>query len=306
MFSDYQFNITKAQDSYIWDDKKQRLIDFTSGWNVANLGWNNKEIKQAIINQAKNNIYSPMWLADEIQEQYADLLTKSLPKELNSITREVAGVNANIMAIKTARTYTHKKKIISFSDTFHGSLYHALQLGYAPEYAVSKAVFLNFDNHIHMDYPKVRYHDKNEKQILSAFCQKLEKLLSDHNDIAAIVTEAGIVTGWGSTKIAPHGFLTAIRKITKKYGVLLILDEVGTGFSRCGQLFGMNIESVVPDIVTFAKAMGNGTVMAATVTTKTIAETTYQKSNPQSTFAWGPLNVAAAYKTLEIHLRDKV
>ncbi len=306
IFSEYQFKISKAQDSYIWDEKGNELIDFTSGWNVVNLGWNNKEVNDAIAKQAKKNIYTSMWLADPIQEEYAEKLTSSLPKTLTAITREVSGVTANIMAIKTARAYTGKRKIISFRDTFHGSLYQTLQLGYSPEYPISKAIFLDFRDHIQLKYPRVNFHDKNEDQILADFLFEFEKILKSDKEIGAFITESGIITGWGSTFIAPKGFLTEVRKLTKKYEVLLILDEVGTGFSRTGKLYGMNHENVVPDIVTFAKGIGNGATVAATATSQEIAEKTFSKSNPQSTFGWSPLNVAGALKTLEIHLRDKV
>lgn len=305
-FSDYQFGLSKASGSFVWDDQGKKLIDFTSGWNVTNLGWNNEEIKKAIIDQAKKNIYSSMWTEDPIQNKYAKVLTDSLPKGLELITREATGVTANIMAIKTVRAYTGKRKILSFRDTFHGSLYQTLQLGYAPEYPVSKSIFLDFKNHIQLIYPRVKHDDKNESQILSEFSKNLEEVLKNDNDIAAFITESGIISGWGSTYVAPRGFLTEIRNLTKKYGVLLIVDEVGTGFSRTGKLFGINHENVTPDIMVFAKAMGNGAAIAATITTKEIGEKTYTKSNPQSTFGWMPLNVAAALKTLEIHQRDKV
>lgn len=305
-FSDWQFDIKKASGSFVWDSDGHKMIDFTSGWNVVNLGWNNNEINSAIIKQAKKNIYAAMWHADPIQEQYAEKLVASLPKGLKAITREVSGVTANIMAIKTARAYTGKRKILSFRDTFHGSLYQSLQLGYAPEYAISKAIFLDFKDHIQLQYPRVNHKDLNEKNILDGFISELEKILKADSDIAAFVTESGIISGWGSTFIAPKGFLSAVRKLTKKYGVMLILDEVGTGFSRTGKLFGMNHEKVTPDIVTFAKAMGNGAVIAATVTTQEIAEQTFTKSNPQSTYGWAPINVAAALKTLEIHQRDRI
>lgn len=305
-FSDYQFQVTKAKDSFIWDDKGNKLIDFTSGWNVTNLGWNNDEIKKAIISQVKKNIYSSMWLADPIQEEYAHKLVESLPRPLSTVTREVSGVTANIMAIKTARAYTGKRKILSFRDTFHGSLYQTLQLGYSPEYPISKAIFLDFRDHIHLNYPRINFADKDQQKTLDDFLYKLDDLLKKEKDIAAFITESGIITGWGSTFIAPKGFLSAIRKLTRKYGILLILDEVGTGFSRTGKLYGMNHENVVPDIATFAKGIANGAAIAATVTTTEIAEKTFSKSNPQSTFGWSPLNVAAALKTLEIHQRDKV
>lgn len=305
-FSDFQFKISKAKDSFIWDDNGKKLIDFTSGWNVVNLGWNNEEVNDAIVAQAKKNIYTSMWLEDPIQAEYAKKLTDSLPKSLNTVTREVSGVTANIMALKTARAYTGKRKILSFRDTFHGSLYQTLQLGYSPEYPISKAIFLDFKDHIHLQYPRINLEDKNEKKILSDFLIKVEKIFKTDSDIAAFITESGVITGWGSTFIAPHRFLTEIKKLTKKYGVLLILDEVGTGFSRTGKLYGMDHENVTPDIVTFAKGIANGAAIAATVTTFEIAEKTFNKSNPQSTFGWTPLNVAAALKTLEIHRRGRL
>jgi len=306
-FSDYQFTVLKAKGSFLWNNQGKKLIDFASGWNVTNLGWNHPEITQAMIKQIKTNTYIPQWTLDPIQEKYAEELAKSLPKGLNCFTRETSGASANIMALKTARAYTGKKKIVSFKDTFHGSLYSLLELGYSPNYAVAKAVSLNFQNNIHLDYPRVKSSDKNEKQILTFFEKNLEKVLKDNKDVAAIVCEAGIITGWGSTFVAPKGFLTAIRKLTKKYHVLLILDEVGTGFSRCGKLFGLEIENVIPDIITFAKGMVNGAAaIGAMGTTKEIAEKTINKSNPQATFGWMPDACAASLKTLEIHKRDRI
>ena len=121
------------------------------------------------------------------------------------------------------------------------------------------------------------------------------------------MTEAGIITGWGSVSVAPSGYLRLIRELTQKYGVLLILDEVGTGFSRCGKLFALELDNIVPDIVTLAKGISNGAgVIAAVVTTSAIADATFAKAHLTSTFGWTPLACAAALKTLEIHQRDKV
>lgn len=305
-FSDYSFEVAKAEGSYIWEKGGKKLIDFTSGWNVTNLGWNHPEITEAMIKQAKKNTYTPMWTADPIQNQYADLLTSSLPKELNSIGRATGGTEANEEAIKTVRAYTGKKKIIGFRDTYHGQSFASLAIGNAPNYTVAKAIAPLLQGFVQMNFPRMLVNDKNESLILNKFKNELEDILSK-KDIAAIICEAGIITGWGSTYMAPKRFLTEIRRLTKKYGALLILDEVGTGFSRCGKLFGMNIENVIPDIVTFAKGIVNGAVaIGAMVTTKEIAEATYTKSNLTSTFGWTPIACAASLKTLEIHKRDKV
>ncbi len=301
-FCEYRFVFTKARDSYVWDDQKRKLIDFTSGWNVTNLGWNNGEIRDAIISQAKKNTYAPMWTADPIQNELAKKFSESLPAVLNAFGRTTGGTESNEEAIKTARAYTGRKKIIGFTNTYHGQSYATLAIGYLPEYAVSKAIAPMLGDFIHINFP-----DKHNPAVsLEKFAEELESILKKR-DVAALVTEAGIITGWGSTLIAPDGYLSLVRKLTKKYGTLLILDEVGTGFSRCGALFGMQLENITPDIATFAKGVCNGSVaIGAMVTSKEIAESTYAKSNLTSTFGWTPIACAAVLKTLEIHKREKL
>ena len=147
---------------------------------------------------------------------------------------------------------------------------------------------------------------KSEKETLDNFLADFEVLLKK-KDVAAIITEAGIVTGWGSTYVAPEGYLKAVRKLTQQYGTLLILDEVGTGFSRTGKLFGMEHENVVPDFVTFAKAISNGgAAIGAVVTRREIAEPAHLDAFLISTFGWTPVACAASLATLKVHIRDKI
>jgi acetylornithine/succinyldiaminopimelate/putrescine aminotransferase len=303
-YSDWSFDVSKAKGDFVWDKSGKRMIDFTSGWNVTNLGWNHPEITQAIIDQARKNTYAAMWTADEIQNEYAKVLTQSLPKGLDAVGRATGGTEANEEAIKTARSYTGRKKIIGFKNTYHGQSFGTIAIGFLPEYVESFSPLVG--GFVQMDYPKLFGSNKDPNEILSDFGKKLEKFLAK-KDVAAIVTEAGIITGWGSTYVAPKGFLTLVRKLTKKYGTMMILDEVGTGFSRCGKLYGMEIENVVPDIATFAKGLSNGAAaIGAMVTMTEIAEKTYKKSNLTSTFGWTPIACAVALKTLQIHKRDKI
>lgn len=296
-FTNWLFDIKKAEGSYVWDTEGHKMVDFTSAWNVTNLGWNNLEVTDAMIKQTKKNTQAVLWSADEIQIKYAEELTSSLPKELTAIGRATGGTEANEMAIKTARAYTGRSKIIGFKDTYHGQSFATLAVGYSPEYAVSKAIAPMLGGFIQMNFPT---------ENLELFLKNLEDILSK-KDVAAILCEAGIITGWGSTFVAPTGFLQGIRKLTKKYGTLIILDEVGTGFSRCGKLFGMELWDVVPDIATFAKGISNGAAaIGAMVTTEEIAEKTLAKSNLTSTFGWSLIACAASLKTLQIHKRDKI
>lgn len=304
MFSDWIFDVSKARGDFIWDKAGNKLIDFTSGWNVTNLGWNHPEISEAIIKQTKKNTYASMWTADSTQNEYAKLLTQSLPKVLNAAGRATGGTEANEEALKTARAYTGRKKFVGFKNTYHGQSFATRAIGTIPEY--SKAISPLVPGFIQMDYPAVASNAINERELLKRFANKFEKILSKR-EVAAIVTEAGIITGWGSTYVAPKGYLTLVRKLTKKYGTLLILDEVGTGFSRCGKLFGLELEGVTPDIVTFAKGISNGAqAIGAMVTTKEIAQKMSKVTDITSTFGWTPVACAAALKTLQIHIRDEV
>ncbi|MBI4097634.1 MAG: aspartate aminotransferase family protein, partial [Candidatus Levybacteria bacterium] len=303
-YSDWMFDLAKAQGSYLWTKDGKKLIDFTSGWNVTNLGWNNEEIASALTQQIKKNTYAPMWSSDPIQNALAEALTRSLPRQLNAVGRATGGTEANEEAMKTARAYTGRKKILGFRNTYHGQSFGTMSIGYLPEYV--KDISPLVGDFMQIDFPKVFGGNKNPQDILVNFEKELESTLST-NEIAALVTEAGIITGWGSTHIAPASFLTTVRKLTKKYGTLLILDEVGTGFSRCGELYGMLLENIVPDIATFAKGLSNGVAaIGAMVTTEDIANKTISKSNLTSTFGWTPIACAGALKTLEIHLRNKM
>jgi acetylornithine/succinyldiaminopimelate/putrescine aminotransferase len=106
--------------------------------------------------------------------------------------------------------------------------------------------------------------------------------------------------------IAFPGFLKSLRALTEKYGTLLIIDEVGTGFSRIGKLFGFEHSGIIPDMIVLAKGISNGASAIGTVVGKSkIFKETFPHINLISTFGWTPIACAAALKSLEIHLRDK-
>ncbi|MBI4003181.1 MAG: aspartate aminotransferase family protein [Nitrospira defluvii] len=297
MYLDWSFDIERAEGSYLWTQNGQQLIDFTSGWNTTNLGWNHPEIAEALIGQVKKNTYAPMWTADAVQNEYAALLTGALPAPLTAVGRATGGTEANEMAIKTARAFTGRKTIVGFRETFHGQSVNTLAIGF-PGPPVQDFVQLT--------YPQTYRTNNSPELVLQEFAGELERVLSTRG-MAAVFTEAGIITGWGSTYVAPTGYLPLVRKLTEQYGTLMILDEVGTGFSRCGSLFGLELDGVTPDIVTFAKAISNGAApIGAMATREDIAEATLAKSILLSTFGWTPVACAAALRTLQIHQRDKV
>lgn len=291
--------LSKSAGAEIWDKNGKRYIDFTSGWNVTNLGWNNKEITDALVAQANKNVQGLLWGSDPIQEEYAAAITAALPKGLDACVKATSGTEAIEVSVKIARAYTNRKKIIGFDGLYHGQLFASLALG-APGHKREKLTPL-VPEITPIAFPHEDIGEANFKKFLAEF----EALLAK-NDIAAVVTEPGIITGWGSTLLAYPGFLTKVRELTAKYGTLLIVDEVGTGFSRTGKLFGIEHEGVVPDMVAFAKGISNGAAAIGTLVGRSeIFEPAFADAVLISTFGWTPVACAAALKTLQIHQRDK-
>lgn len=291
--------LSKSEGSRIWDREGKEYIDFTSGWNVTNLGWNHPEVNEAVIQQTKKNVQGLLWGSDPIQEEYAAALTAALPKELDACVKATSGTEAVEVAIKIARSYTNRKKIIGFQGLYHGQLFASLALGALANQREKLTPLVPDITPI--GFPR----DTIGEEGFTNFITELEALLSKE-DVAAVVTEPGIITGGGSTFLAYPGFLAKVRELTQKYGTLLIVDEVGSGFSRTGTLFGIEHENVVPDMIALAKAISNGAAaIGATVGKTEIFEAAFDDAILISTFGWTPIACAAALKTLQVHQRDK-
>ena len=302
-FLDWEMDISKAENDLLWDATGKMYIDFTSGWNVVNLGWNNKEVFEEFLT-CKNELNSCIWTGNHHQKEFAKELSKYLPAQMSVFGKATGGTEANEEAIKTARAFTGRKKIVGFKNSYHGQSIQTMSLGFSAE-EMDKISSPNSD-YIQMDFPNLYRTAYLRDNIIENFSNKLEEVLL-HEDVAAIVTEAGIITGWGSAHVAPDSFTSVVRRLTKKYGTLWILDEVGTGFSRCGKLFGFQINNQEPDIITMAKGSTNGIQPLGTMaTTDKIAAPTLEKTNMTSTFGWNPLACKIALKVLNIHNRDKV
>lgn len=294
------FRMSKAEGSFVWDRNGKKYIDFTSGWNVTNLGWNHPEVNEAVILQTKKNVQGLLWGSDPVQEEYAAKLTATLPGELDTCAKATGGTEAIEESIKVARAATGRKKIIGFKKSYHGQLFASLALGASPD--MVERISPLVPEFLQLDFPSESSGEENFKNFIVALEEALSK-----RDVAALITEPGIITGWGSTVVAYPDFLKSIRNLTKKYGTLLIVDEVGTGFSRTGKMFGIEHENVVPDMIVFAKGISNGAAAIGTVVgSSDLFQSTFPYVNLISTFGWTPIACAAALKTLEIHQREKV
>ncbi len=295
-----QLSISKAEGALIWDKDGKEFIDFTSGWNITNLGWNHPEVNDAVAAQTQKNVHGLLWGSDPVQEEYAAKLLSALPHGFDACVKATGGTEAIEEAVKIARAATGRGKIVGFRNTYHGQLFASLALGSSPERLERIAPVV--PEIVQIDFPSESAGEEN----FGRFLAQLEEVLSSRS-VAALFTEPGIITGWGSMLIAYPGFLKATRVLTQKYGTLLVIDEVGTGFSRTGKLFAIEHEGVVPDMIVLAKAISNGAAAIGTVVGRSeIFNPTLSYTQLISTFGWTPIACAAALKTLEIHQRDKM
>lgn len=293
------FTVTKAFDSTLVDDRGKEYIDFTSAWNVTNIGWSRPEVKAAISRQLEAFPYLPMWCTSEPTVQLAQKLRSLLPGNLNTFFKATSGTEANELAIKVARTHTGKKKIFSFYNEYHGQTMGSVSLG-TPAAAVPFYPALpGFVKVFPPYYYRSHLAQGLSEQVFTELClENIRQTIIMEGDAAAFLCET-VLTCPGV--IVPHPtFLPGLRAICDEFGMLLIIDEVGTGFGRTGRMFGFEHTAVKPDIITMAKALTGGFgVMGAVATSKEIALSMFGKGG-STTYGWHTLAVVAAIEVLDI------
>lgn len=293
-FEPYPFFVKRSQGSTIWDEDGRRLIDFCNGYGALLLGHNRKEIISAISQQLKRGIL--FCAPTELEIELSKLIVGNYPS-IEKVRLVNTGSEATMTAIRLARGFTNKKKIIKFEGCYHGahdavlvkagsgSAHHGI--------TVSEGSLADTSRHTLV----VQYNNSDE----------LEKVLSKNKDVAGVIIEP-ILANMGLI-LPEKNFLNDVRKITKDYEVPLIFDEVVTGFrvspGGAQQFFGIK-----PDITTLGKALGNGVTIAAVGGRREIMEklTPGGKVYQASTFAGNPLSVVGAISSVKTinKLKNKI
>lgn len=282
---------TSGDGCFLIDAKGKRYLDFIGGWCVATVGWKNAEMADAISRQARIGFYVPPVLSYPKQEAFATRLAELVPGKLTRAFRCTSGSEAVEFALKCARASTGKPIIVTIDGVYHGHTYGAASLGDA----CGKSMAPCATGFIKLPMPKTVEEGK-------AVALQFERLIVKRGDIAAFMSEP-VWTNAGCF-IPPEGFYEEIQRICRRHGVLLAMDEVATGFGRCGKLFASELWGLKPDILCMGKAFTGGYAsMGATLVTETI----FRRSSSipdYSTFGWMPQDLAAAEKNVEIIVRD--
>ena len=265
--------VVKAEGIYFWDDKGTRYTDMSSQLVNLNLGFGNRAIVEAIKAQAESLCFVAPSYASEPRAALAKKIIDLMPGNMGKVFFTNAGADANENAVKMARMFTGRNKVLSRYRSYHGSTFGAGNLTGEPRrYPLEPGIpgFVKFfDPYIYREPIEFA----NEEAATAYYLAKLEEQINYEGpgSIAAIVMET--ITGSNGVLIPPAGYLPGVRALCDKYGILMILDEVMTGWCRTGKMFAFEHYGIKPDMVTFAKGVTCGYVpLGGVVVSRAIAE----------------------------------
>lgn len=291
-----QIYADRAENSEIWDKEGNRYIDFAAGIAVVNTGHRHPRVIEAVKKQLDRFTHTchqvvPYENYVELAERLNQLVPGNFAKKTIFVT---TGAEAVENAVKIARAATGRQAVVAFGGGFHGRTFMGMALtGKVVPYKVGFGAMPG--DVFHIPFP-VELHGQTAEQSLGSL-KKLFAADVDPNRVAAIIIEP--VQGEGGFYPATTAFLKQIREICDQHGILLIADEVQTGFARTGKLFAMEHHGVVADLTTMAKGLGGGFPIAA-VTGRAEIMDAPGPGGLGGTYAGNPLGVAAAHAVLDV------
>ena len=302
--------VKKAQGVYFWDVSGKRYLDFNSMVMCANIGHGDERVIQAIVQQAQELPFAGPQMATRPRALLGKLLSEVTPPGLTRFLYTLGGADANENAIKLARAFSSRQKILARYRSYHGATYGAIAATGDPRRVAWEPGTMPGVVHFLDPYRyRSTFHRSNPNVSEAEFCQDylnhLEEIITYEGPqtIAAILLET--VTGTNGVIIPPEGYLQGVRALCDRYGILLIADEVMSGFGRTGRWFGVDHWGVVPDLMTMAKGLTSGYAPLGAVAMKTeIAEFFNDRVYEGGlTYNGHPISLAAAAAVIEV-MRD--
>ena len=289
-----------AQNAELWDVEGRRYIDFASGIAVLNTGHVHPRMKAALARQLEKLTHACFQVTPyegyiALAERLNALAPGATPKKTIFLS---TGAEAVENAVKIARYHTNRSAVIAFTGGFHGRT--LLCIGLTGKVQPYKAGFGPMPPEVfHVPFP-IAYHGITGEDSFAAF-ENLFKADVDPARVAAIIIEP--VLGEGGFYIAPPSFLQKLRQFCDQHGIVLIADEIQTGFARTGRMFAIEHAGVEPDLMTIAKSVAGGVPISAVIGKAAIMDAP-PPGGLGGTFAGSPLGCAAGLATLDV-IRDE-
>lgn len=300
--------VEKAKEVFFWDETGKRYLDFSAQYGSCNVGFQNEEMIEAIEKQLRFPSASAMFVhAPRIQ--LAELLAKITPGTLGRSHLECTGSDAVEAALKFARKYTKQYKIMSLWEGYSGEgTFGALSAHGLPDSRFDFEPLL--PGFVHVSPPYCYRCDYGLTYPACGFAclQVLERTIAREGHLAGIILEP--IPAGGGVIVFPDEYLSKLREICDRYHLLLILDEVVTGFGRTGRMFCCEHYDVVPDMLVIGKGFTSGYVAGAAVVLPEHVSL-YDPTDPHETrqvhsMSGSPLACTAAITNINIIVRDKL
>ena len=294
--------IEHAKNAEMWDVEGQRYIDFATGIAVCSTGHTNPKVTAAVQQQLQRFSHTcfgitPYSSAVELAEKLNELAPGNTPKKTMFVT---TGAEAVENCVKIARAYTGRRGVIAFNGGFHGRTMMAM--GLTGKVTPYKNLFGPLPGDIyHVPFP-IEYHGITLEQTLGAL-NTLFQVNIAASDVAAIIVEP--VQGEGGFYPASNEFLQALRMLCDEHGIVLIADEIQSGFARTGKFFCCEYAGVEPDLMTVAKGVAGGFPLAAVVGKAAIMDAPLP-GGLGGTYAGSPIGCAAALAVIDVIAGEKL
>src|SRR5512139_3533704 len=252
--------VKSAKGVYFWDVGGKRYLDFNSMVMCVNIGHGDERVINAIIEQARELPFAGPPMATKPRAMLGKILSEITPGNLNRFLFTLGGADANENAIKLARAYTGKHKILARYRSYHRASAGAMAATGDPRRVSWEPSLMPGVVHFLDPYPyRSTFHrtnpDISEREFAQDYLNHLEEIIhyEGPETIAAILVES--VTDTNGIIIPPEGYLQGVRELCDQYGILLIADEVMSGFGRTGKWFAIQHWNVTPDLMTMAKGL---------------------------------------------------
>ena len=276
--------ITKGRRALVWDIDGKEYIDCTGSYGVSIVGHCHPRIVEAVKRQVNTLISCHASFYNDVRSELLQKITSIAPEGLNKVFLSNSGSESVECAIKLARKFSGKPEIIAMVGAFHGKTMGALSATWKQKYRGPFEPLVPEFKHVPPN---------NLEKVKDAITEKT----------AAILVEP--IRGEGGVRVPSDNFLPGLREICDEKGVLLIFDEVQTGFGRTGKVFACEHWDVVPDILCLAKSVAGGLPMGATLAKEEVMAS-FKRGEHTSTFSGNPLVCAAASAAIDVLVEEKL
>jgi len=306
--------VTRAQGVYFWDVNDKQYLDFNSMTMCVNIGHGDERVIQAIQAQAAQLPYAAPGMTTKIRALASKAVADITPHQaLTKVLFTLGGADANENAMKLARGYTGRHKILTRYRSYHGATAGAMAATGDPRRIIWEPNLMTSIVHFLDPYRyRSTFHRANpdipEAEFARDYVNHLEEIIQYEGPetIAAILMES--VTGTNGIIIPPDGYMQGVRALCDKYGILMICDEVMSGFGRTGKWFAIEHWDVVPDMITMAKGLTSAYAPLGAVAMKPEVAAAFTDTPFESglTYTSHPISLAAAVANINVMMEDKL